>query len=205
MSEIKLTKNELRSQQLRLNQLQRYLPTLQLKKAMLQQEVHDARLELQAAQVKLEKSWKDLENLAPLMSQAPSFNPQDLVRLGKVSKHYENIAGVEIPILDEVELEVEAYSLIDSPLWVDALVNQLKEQQRAQVEHEVFFEKLKALEWELRQVSIRVNLFEKVLIPTGKANIKKIKVFLGDQELVAVGRAKVVKAKKSKKQEEVIT
>ncbi len=43
MAEIKLTKNELRSQQNLLAQLEKYLPTLQLKKAMLQSEVSEAR------------------------------------------------------------------------------------------------------------------------------------------------------------------
>ena len=46
MSKIKLTKNELRTQQTKLNQLLKYLPTLQLKKALLQAEVTEARLEL---------------------------------------------------------------------------------------------------------------------------------------------------------------
>ena len=42
MAEIKLTKTELRTQQLKLERLQKYLPTLQLKKAMLQLEVNHA-------------------------------------------------------------------------------------------------------------------------------------------------------------------
>ncbi len=52
-----------------------------------------------------------------------------------------------------------------------------------------------ALEKEWREVSIRVNLFEKVLIPRCQKNIKKIKVFLGDQQLAAVSQAKVAKGK----------
>jgi V/A-type H+-transporting ATPase subunit D len=56
-------------------------------------------------------------------------------------------------------------------------------------------EKLAALEKELREVSIRVNLFEKILIPRAVSNIKKIKVFLNDQQLEAVSQAKVAKAK----------
>ncbi len=43
---LKLTKTELRSQQTRLTQFQRYLPTLQLKKAMLQFEVMAADMEI---------------------------------------------------------------------------------------------------------------------------------------------------------------
>ena len=56
-----------------------------------------------------------------------------------------------------------------------------------------------ALEKELREVSIRVNLFEKILIPRAKANIRKIKIFLGDQQLSAVSQAKVAKGKIIKK------
>ncbi len=51
------------------------------------------------------------------------------------------------------------------------------------------------LEKELREVSIRVNLFEKIMIPRTKANIKKVKIFLGDMQLAAVAQAKVSKRK----------
>lgn len=44
---VKLTKNELRDQQYRLKQLEKYLPTLQLKKAMLQMEVNNAIYEIE--------------------------------------------------------------------------------------------------------------------------------------------------------------
>jgi V/A-type H+-transporting ATPase subunit D len=40
-----------------------------------------------------------------------------------------------------------------------------------------------------------VNLFEKILIPRSQENIKKIRVFLGDQQLAAVAQAKVAKRK----------
>ena len=53
----------------------------------------------------------------------------------------------------------------------------------------------RGLEKELREVSIRVNLFEKILIPRALDNIKKIKIFLGDQQLAAVAQAKVSKKK----------
>ena len=52
-----------------------------------------------------------------------------------------------------------------------------------------------ALAKELREVSIRVNLFEKIMIPRAKENIKRIKIFLGDQQLAAVSQAKESKKK----------
>jgi V/A-type H+-transporting ATPase subunit D len=55
-------------------------------------------------------------------------------------------------------------------------------------------------------VSIRVNLFEKVLIPRAQENIKKIRIFLGDQQLSAVAQAKVAKLKiKARAKKEIRT
>ena len=39
----------------------------------------------------------------------------------------------------------------------------------------------------------RVNLFEKVKIPETKTNIKRISVYLGDQQVAAVVRGKISK------------
>ena len=55
--------------------------------------------------------------------------------------------------------------------------------------------KKKLLEKELNEVSIRVNLFEKIMIPRTEKNIKKIRIFLGDQQLSAVSQAKASKRK----------
>jgi len=69
---------------------------------------------------------------------------------------------------------------------------------------EIEFSQIKKsiLQEELRAVSIRVNLFEKILIPRTNVNIKKIKVFLGDQQLSAVATSKVAKQKKMKKEQQ---
>ena len=40
-----------------------------------------------------------------------------------------------------------------------------------------------------------MNLFEKVLIPRADRNIRRIRIFLGDQQLAAVAQAKVSKKK----------
>jgi V/A-type H+-transporting ATPase subunit D len=199
MAEIRLTKNELRAQQIKLVQLERYLPTLQLKKARLQQETQEAKIECIQRQETLAKHEKQLALEAPLLSEAPLYKPLEMVKIEKLEKRHENIAGVEISILEKVHFSSLSYSLIDSPIWLDAMIEQVRNYMIAQEELKVAQEKKEALERELRQVSIRVNLFEKVLIPKAKNNIKMIKVFLGDQALVSVGRAKVVKTKLSKR------
>lgn len=199
MAEIKLTKNELRSQQTRLKQLNKYLPTLQLKKAMLQLEIVEARRELHEVELAYEKLKEAAKGYAPLLKARSSIDPQDASRVLEVKKRLENVAGIEVPYFDEMTFEPLEYTLIDSPAWVDGVIVKLRGLKEAQVKIEIAKEKKKALEDELRDVSIRVNLFEKILIPRAQQTIRKIKVFLGDQELAAVSRAKVAKGLIEKK------
>lgn len=195
MAEIKLTKNELRSQQNRLAQLNKYLPTLQLKKAMLQLEVNDARLEIAKFEQGYETLRSEVKGYAALLSDKSEIDPMGAAKILEVNKHYENIAGVEVPYFEGIKFEEFSYSLFDTPAWLDGVVKGVRGLSEAQIKIDIAREKKTALEKELREVSIRVNLFEKILIPRALENIKKIKVYLGDQLLAAVSRAKVAKHK----------
>lgn len=199
MTELKLTKSELRGQRVKLSQLRRYLPTLQLKKALLQSEVNEARQEI----LKLEDAFHEkrlvVSDASGLLSYTIGLDIENSAKVEKIKKRYENIAGVDIPIFEDVSFEDFSYSLFDTPPWLDAYIVDLREMMRAKSEVIVAQEKKTVLESELREVTIRVNLFEKNLIPKALQNIRKIKVFLGDQELAAVCQAKVAKAKIVKK------
>lgn len=195
MAEIKLTKNELRSQQTRLNQLQKYLPTLQLKKAMLQAEVSEARLEIIKCEEAYHRLHQEVEGFSSLLTEHIPINIQDSARITHVGRRFENIAGVEVPYFESIAFADFSYNLFDTPPWVDPVAKGLRGLAEAKVRIDIAEEKKRALEKELREVSIRVNLFEKILIPRAMTNIKKIKVFLGDQQLAAVSQAKVAKAK----------
>ena len=195
MAQIKLTKNELRDQQLRLNQLEKYLPTLQLKKAMLQVEVNNAIYEIEGFR-KAYKDEKEKNEIFQSLLTDPEARPLfEGTTILEVKKRYENIAGAEIPFFESVVFEEVDYALFDTPLWIDDALESLRSLISAKEKIHVVEEKKSILEKELREVSIRVNLFEKVMIPRTKANIKKIKVFLGDQELASVAQAKVAKNK----------
>lgn len=195
MSTLKLTKNELRGCQTRLSQFQRYLPTLQLKKAMLQFEVNLLQMEISRLQSELSMLRREVEAFSPLLLEKVSCNLTDYVDILQVKKRYENIAGVEIPILEEVVFKETHYSLFDTPIWTDRATELVRDLIVARETIVVAEEKRRALEKDLRDVSIRVNLFEKVLIPRAQENIKKIRIFLGDQQLASVAQAKVAKKK----------
>jgi len=63
------------------------------------------------------------------------------------------------------------------------------------LEAEVLDEQVRLLEAELRSTSQRVNLFEKVKIPETQENIKKISIYMADQQVNAVVRSKISKRK----------
>lgn len=195
MPEVKMTKTELRNQQNRLSQLLKYLPTLQLKKAMLQIEVQEARQEIAKAQEDYHRDRTEVEEYSMLLTDPLTIDPKMVTQIVELRKEYENIAGVEVPYFRGVKFADYAYSLLDTPAWVDGVVMGLRKVATSWIRVQVAEEKKTALEYELRQVSIRVNLFEKILIPRALGNIKKIKVFLGDMQLAAVSRAKVAKHK----------
>lgn len=195
MAEIKLTKNELRNQQMHLAQLEKYLPTLQLKKAMLQAEVQEVRQEIQKLEDQQDKKREEVDLFSSLLSTKTTIDPLQAVRIKTLNKHYENVAGVEVPYFEGLEFEEFTYSLFETAPWVDAAIVELRVLAELRERIKVAYEQRQALEKEWREVSIRVNLFEKILIPRATENIRSIKVFLGDQQLAAVSRAKVAKTK----------
>ncbi len=193
---LKLTKSELRDQQKSLQQLGRYLPTLQLKKTLLQVEVNKTTTEIEERNDLWQKARNEVLVFAPLLVEKVECNVMQYAEIAHVHKRYENIAGVEIPEFEQIIFQDADYFLFDTPLWTDPALMLIKKLVEAKERVKVAEEKKRALEKELREVSIRVNLFEKVLIPRAMNNIKRIKVFLGDQQLTAVAQAKVAKRKK---------
>jgi len=195
VAEIKFTKTELRTQQLKLERLRKYLPTLQLKKAMLQVEVNQAQIEIEALLTDFATYHERVAKYSALLTERSAPDLFSSVTIRTVERSYENVAGVDIPLFERVVFEPAAYSLFDTPVWFESAIAGIKDLITVREKIKIAEEKKRALEKELREVSIRVNLFEKILIPRAQENIKKIKIFLGDQQLAAVSQAKVAKKK----------
>ncbi len=195
MAQVKLTKTELRVQQIKLSQLRKYLPTLQLKKAMLQAEINQLQAEIDLLKESLQTEDSRVQEFSALFSERNSSILLSVVAIQEVRLSHENIAGVEIPIFQEVVFADARYSLFDSSVWYESAIDAVKKLLVLQEKVKIEEKKKEALAKELREVSIRVNLFEKIMIPRATENIKRIKIFLGDQQLAAVSQAKVSKKK----------
>ncbi|PCI78263.1 V-type ATP synthase subunit D [Candidatus Aerophobetes bacterium] len=195
MATVKLTKNAMRDEQVKLSQLEKYLPTLQLKKAMLQIEVNTAALIFENLEYQTLSFKKELDQSAHLLHHEKAYQIIEATKVKKVETITENIAGAEIPIYQGTQFAVAQYSFFSTPVWFDVFVDKARELVAFVKQCKVAFDRKSLLEKELREVSIRVNLFEKVMIPRVKANIKKIKIFIGDQDLAAIAQAKAAKKK----------
>ena len=193
MAKIKYTKNELKKQKDQLKRFKRYLPTLVLKKQLLQMEIRQVEMQIK------EKSQQRERINAELMSWVHVFgenlNIAELIKVKETDLETANIAGVDIPVFNGVIYEDLPYDLMFYPLWVDAGVEKLKELFSVDTELSILNKQAELLGEELRITTQRVNLFEKVKIPDTKENIRRINIFLGDQQTAAVVRGKLAKNK----------
>ena len=196
---IKLTKNEEKVQKDRLKQYQRYLPTLQLKKQQLQMVIMQTRAELEQKEAERGQMIGDLDDWVAVFAENNIFDEDkkldNLVEPDTVISKKENIAGVTVPKFVELTFKDISYDIDDYPLWVDTALVKLREIARLDALVSTLRKQEELLEKELRATSQRVNLFEKVKIPEAKENIRKIGVYLGDQQTAAVVRGKISKKK----------
>jgi V/A-type H+-transporting ATPase subunit D len=195
MEKLKFTQQELRQHQVRLQQLQRYLPTLQLRKALLQIEVASANSSVHLIKETKGLQWRKLVHSAPLLGLDAVEQLQRSLKVIGIEQTSENVAGVEVPHFLSMSFQDVEYSLYDSPPWLDAFIEEFREYRTLETKESIASQKLAILSRELREVYIKVNLFEKILIPRCRRAINRTKIFLHDRQLAAIAQAKVAKTK----------
>ncbi len=194
MAKIKLTKNEQKAQKDALKMYQRYLPTLTLKKQQLQSEIRIIDAKAKAVREQRKQLEKEFQVWIAVFGEEDAFKP-GMVTVRNIKKGIGNIAGVTIPVYEGAEFGRGDYDLYSTPLWIDLAADRMEKALSLDLEASVLDEQVRLLSKELRTTTQRVNLFEKVKIPEAKTNIKKISVYLGDQQVSAVVRSKISKKK----------
>ena len=113
----------------------------------------------------------------------------------KIDTDIVNVAGANVPVFKSCtfkEIEIDFYN---TPFWIDKGLEKLRKMVSLMAEVETVGTQIRVLERELRITTQRVNLFEKVKIPECQENIRRIAIYLGDQQANAVGVSKVAKKK----------
>lgn len=191
MAKIKLTKNELKRQKDALKRFERYLPTLMLKKQQLQLVIRQVEAQVREKTEMREKLFEELQSWIAVYGEEAGIS--DILRLTELITSEGNIAGVDIPVFERIEFEEQEYDLVTTPLWIDRGVEALRSILALDAEITVLNEQKEKLGEELRITTQRVNLFEKVKIPEARENIRRIRIYLGDEQTAAVVRGKIAK------------
>lgn len=199
MAKIRLTKNELKKQKDDLKRYTRYLPTLELKKKQLLLEIRKIQQDVKQTESAIEKTDAEVTAWAGVF--ADEVDLRDYIAIDSVSTSTGNIAGIDIPVFEDVVFEDISYDFFTVPLWVDTALEVTRQQIRRGVELEVLARQEEIVRDELRITIQRIKLFEEVKIPDARENIRKIGIFLGDQQTAAVVRGKIAKTKVERKRE----
>ncbi|WP_048305646.1 V-type ATP synthase subunit D [Halomonas sp. PR-M31] len=196
MARLSLNKTALHREQSRLQQFQRLLPSLDLKRRQLIAERLQARKTLQESEAELDTLIAKVRDQLP-MAGDDTLKLKNLTRVTHVHLRERNLLGVHLPVLEEVDIELADYPLLTTPHWLDRYQAALREALALTVRLQVERERLRRLERAVKQVTQRVNLFDKVLIPRTRENIRRIRIHLADGERSAVVRAKLAKRKQA--------
>jgi V/A-type H+-transporting ATPase subunit D len=191
---LKYNKTALKAQRDGLAKYQKFLPILQLKKMQLQIVIRQMEPLIEETRRLLREAAESVQPWSKYLTD-PAVDIQDFLVIEQIRTQTDNIAGVDVPEFQGVVFREVPYSLFATPPWLDHAITVLRRLISLREELRVLLEKEALIREELRTTTQRCNLFEKKLIPELKENIRKIRIFLGDEETASVGRAKLAKAK----------
>ncbi len=195
MTQLTLSKSTYLKESKKLANFKRYLPSLDLKRQQLMLEKNKAKEQLNTITKELQAlEAETAEQLQMLANQEMQLG--ELICLDHSEITQQNLMGVRLPKLVAVRFkELEQYFLT-RPHWVDLLIKRLQRAVELSLQQKIHEQRLDILQKAVRKASQRVNLVAKILIPQAENNMKKISIFLSDNERAAVVRSKLAKKKK---------
>lgn len=189
---IRLNKVSLREQKQKMAMYERFLPALEARKQQLIMQLAVIRTNIQVQLELMETMLADIRSWASLYWD-----------VGKILRFYiaireircvsRNVAGLKIREFKEVIFDDPGYSLFRTPYSFDTILKKTREAISLREGIKILEEQEQVLLEGFRKTSQRINLYEKRLIPQCREAIRRISVYLQDQQAAAVGVAKVAK------------
>ncbi len=176
----------------------RALPTIKSKESALRMEVKKAKDIATQYVEKLDALVSEYDYMTSLWGE---FDPE-LLKVKDVKLSIQKIAGVRIPVLDDIVYEQKPLNLFSAPLWITDGINLLKDLARLGLEREFYTRKMELLDRARKKTTQKVNLYEKVQIPGYEDAIRKIKRFLEDEENLSKSSQKIVKDRHQQEEQE---
>lgn len=175
----------------------RALPTIKNKEAALRVEVKRAKDETAEMENKLKRKIAEYEKFIRIWGEFDIT----LLAVKDLELSTKKVAGVKIPLLENIVFETKEFSLFNKPQWFFAGITILKELTTKAIEREVNYRKSELLYLARKKTTQKVNLYEKVQIPGYQDAIRKIKRFLEDEENLSKSSQKIVKNRQQEQEE----
>jgi len=189
---VKLNKVSLREQKLKKGMYERFLPALEARKDQFLMQLAVVRKEMKEKEAAMEKLLNEISAWSQLyndMTKEISY----FVSIKELKSSIKNVAGLKVPHFHELVFEDPPYGLFSTPYSFDEVVRKTREAISLREEIKMFKEQEKVLYEGFLKTSQRINLYEQRLIPDCKEAIRKVVVYLQDQQAAAVGVAKAAK------------
>ena len=167
------------------------------KESALRMEVKRCKADAAALDARLEKEIQAYEAMFALWNEFDA----SLIKVNDVHLGVKKIAGVRVPLLENVEFEIRPYSMFNAPKWYADGIHLLEELAHTAIEREFMLAKLNLLEHARKKTTQKVNLFEKVQIPGYQDALRKIKRFMEDEENLSKSSQKIMKSHQEKRKE----
>lgn len=193
--EFKYNKSSLHEMRGHLKIRENALPTLKSKEAALRIEVKKAKAEA----LRYEKELEEKHHAIRMMARLWVEFDEGLVKIKNGNYTTRTIAGVKIPVLNDLEFTIEDISLYHHPDWFLDGLQILKDLTFLSLQKEVNMRAMEILEYARKKTTQKVNLYEKVQIPEYKEAISKIKRFLEDEENLSKSAQKILKRRNEQK------
>jgi V/A-type H+-transporting ATPase subunit D len=175
----------------------RALPTIKNKEAALRVEVKRAKDETAELENKLKQKIAEYEKFIRIWGEFDIT----LLAVKDLELSTKKVAGVKIPLLENIVFETKEFSLFNNPQWFLKGITILKELTTKALEREVNYRKSELLYLARKKTTQKVNLYEKVQIPGYEDAIRKIKRFLEDEENLSKSSQKIVKNRQQEQEE----
>ena len=177
---------------------QNALPTLKNKESALRASVNDAKATAEDYAVRLANAYGKYDYMSSLWNE---FQP-DLIRIKDVILETEKVAGIKVPVVKEIQYELQPFNAFVKPAWYADGVQILKDLTELGIKSEIAMFRRQILEFNRKKTTQKVNLYEKVQIPGYQEAMRKIKRYMEDEENLSKASSKIVKTRHEAEEEE---
>lgn len=171
---------------------QRFLPALEARKQQFLMHLAIVRKEIAEQEARMQEILREIRTWSSLYGDMGPLL-RYFIEIEEIKTSIRNVAGLKVPQFHGVKFSDPPYSFFATPFSFEEVLRQSREAIECREKIRMLKEQERVLYEGFRKTSQRINLYEQRLIPACREAIRKIAVYLQDQQAAAVGVAKVAK------------